>query len=263
MKLAAQEDVVSFNAMRRGFAVLALAIGLLCLAHATILALPFDEEGLVQTLRAQPFWMWLVDAPITWGSLLGSYLIWVACSETPWRRWAGLLVLMNAVDAALWTISRSDELGLPWSALGQRHHWSIFLVAAGLGWCELTILAGLALKLLVDAGLTKAPVPPGKPHSAVPGVASIGLVVWALFVVTQTDWTTWLPRPLLGPAYPLLLLSSAALYTLASFLVTVQCLTVSRYCRKQAQVVARSGELGEDLISLPSETKGPDHPERS
>jgi hypothetical protein len=91
--------------------------------------------------RHHPWYPWLVGAPITWGSLVGSYLLWGRWSEPSWQRRAGLLVLMNGFDLLTWFLHNAEALGLPSDPQLQRllteHAWfltSLTRALAGPSW---------------------------------------------------------------------------------------------------------------------------------
>src|SRR4051794_13623385 len=182
MDLEREELRRRYQLCRAGFALNAVGLGLLCLNSAFNLAflLTFEREILV--LLRSPIWDWLVGAPITWTTLIGSYLLWGRSADPAWQRRAGLLVLMNFVDILLWTLEHGGTLGLRLGGIG--HDWFRPPLGRGLGWFEFLLFARLA----TDMGSVL-----GKPKEPEAGVtaralATIGLIFWIVSFLTQTHW---------------------------------------------------------------------------
>lgn len=246
------DDHTWARTLQWGFGFSAVAIGLLCLAAGTTVAMFFGGGQAIVELRQHRLWFVLVDTPITWLSLAGSYLIWSGRTGAPWRRWAGLLVLMNATDAGLWTVSRAQELGLPWKDLDQRLGWTITLITQGLGWFELLMLSGLAIAFIPEVQRDSAAG--RQATSPLRGFVSVGMMVWGVMVATQTNWRVWPPVRLPGPAFLPLVLFTAILLCAVAFQTTTLCLAASRHCRLLALREPPADREG-DLLRSRSETE--------
>lgn len=236
---------------RVGFGLIALALGLLCVVEVSLLAYLFGAQHQVQALHDHPAWLWLVDAPITWGSLVGSYLLWALWNQPSWRRRAGLLLIMNAIDAGMWTVVHAEELGL--GPEPRELSWTFFLMASGLGWCELLLAASLAAEIAAQLGNSEA-VDSGRNAYS---VAIIGLILWAITALSQTDWGAWPLRLRPTAEYPILLLLMTVLLILLTFLVTVLCLTAARLSGRYLREQARR-EVDDELLKSRSETEADD-----
>lgn len=238
-----------YRLCRAGFALIALALALLCVAKISLLAMLFGARREMQVLHDHPAWFWLVDAPITWGSLLGSYLLWGRWSEPSWQRKAGLLVLMNGLDAVMWSIDHAERFGLQVTNLDLG--WTFFVVANALGWFELILASSLASSVAFHLGARES----AEAGNASYTIGLIGAIVWGVLMITQTNWQTWPPGPDPSAEFLILLLVSTVLAILLTFQVTVQSLTASRLCAAHLRTLSAL-ESGDDLLRSRSETDG-------
>ncbi len=117
MDLERERQRQTYQLCRLGFAILSLALLLACFSSLLYLTPFFVGRGPVVWFRQMSWSRW-IDAPIVWGSLVGTYLLWGRWSEPGWQRRAGLLVLMGLVDAVLWFLEHGADLGLRLSEVG-------------------------------------------------------------------------------------------------------------------------------------------------
>src|SRR5262245_27385964 len=95
-----------------GFGLIGLALGLLSMDAALDFAWLLSWHPGLRALMGNPTWSWLVGTPITFASLIGSYLLWGRWTEPRWQRRAGLLLLMNTGDVGLWMTQHARDFGL-------------------------------------------------------------------------------------------------------------------------------------------------------
>ncbi|MBX6312894.1 MAG: hypothetical protein IRY99_08275 [Isosphaeraceae bacterium] len=221
-----EDPTPRYRLCQAGFGLIALAIGLLCADAALDLAWLFTGHRGILALTHDRLWTWLVGAPITWGSLIGSYLLWGRWSEPRWQRRAGLLVLMNTIDLVLWFLNHGDELGL-W--IGEvPHRWLRGNLAMGLGWAELGLMAGLAADVSDHLGKGPETIAGG---TVAKSFAGVGAAIWALWFLGMTDWGRWpLGHRWLTPPLYLLLVGSTLVLTLTTFQVAALSILASRHC---------------------------------
>ena len=102
----------TYQVCRLGFGLLAVALGLACItAILPLLARFFQGELAVLIIRIEfSSWYEWIDVPITFGSLLGTALLWGRWDHVSWQRRAGLLLAMTLVDGAL----GSSNTAPPW-----------------------------------------------------------------------------------------------------------------------------------------------------
>jgi hypothetical protein len=189
MEQEREQQRQTYRICRLGFAI--LSVGLLLASLETLLALSrlfFPHPVLARIVNA-PWFQW-VGAPIVWGTLVGFYLLWGRWSDPGWQRRAGLLVLMGVVDAVLWLLDHSDDLGLRLSEVG--HEWFRHELGMALGWAEFALMAALACEMMAHLGIEQA----REAGKATRSLAATGAAVWFLSFVNQTDWTHQNPWPL-------------------------------------------------------------------
>src|SRR5579864_2994688 len=104
MDLEREELRHNYRLCRAGFALIALGLTLLSLDSGCLLAGFLMRSRDLWSLRLTTWWDWLVGAPITWCTLVGSYLLLGRSSDPVWQRRAGLLVIMNGIDMIVWTL---------------------------------------------------------------------------------------------------------------------------------------------------------------
>jgi hypothetical protein len=236
-----------------GFGLIALSLGLLSFDLACWLATLFmPNPGLIGLMK-RPEWTWLVGAPITWAALIGSYLLWGRWTEPTWQRRAGLLVLMNGVDAVNWLLEHAHEFGLTGQAIG--HAWMREQIGRGLGWLELLLTAAMAADLSLHLGKADAPEAGRSARS----FAMIGFALWLFHVLVLTDWMSWPLRrhPMRGRDGLLFFLGNLFLLTVTSFQVTVLSILAARQCKRFVQELDRH-EWDNDLLRSRSEPEKDD-----
>jgi hypothetical protein len=230
-----------------GFSLLALGLGLLCVDAALEFAFFCSGSQAIAALKGNPLWHWLVGAPITGATALGSLLLWGRWAEPLWQRRAGLLMLMNGVDLVHWTLHNGDALGLRVGPVP--HAWLRGQLAQGMGWAELALAATLAADLSARLGQKNA-ADAARPAR---GLAVVGAIVWGLFFLQYTNWGRWplRHRAFITPETFLLLIGSTLLLALASFQVTILCLSASRHCSRAVRELDRAAEA-RDQFHFPS-----------
>lgn len=236
-----------YRMCQTGFVLIALALGLLCIDAMLDLATWFTGNQAIGMVLRDPLWTWLVGAPITWGSLLGSYLLLGRWNESDWRRRAGLLVLMNTVDAGFWIITHGDALGL---GLGPvPHPWARLHVGMAIGWAELLLIASLAADVSIRLGRARVI----EAVRAARSCALFGAMLWAIWFVTQTRWDHWpLVARKLNLEGVLLMLAAVLVLALTSFQVTILCILASRQCGRVIRDLNREDQ-DHDLLRSRSE----------
>ncbi len=222
---------------RTAFGLLAVGVGLLFLNAATFLAylVTFNQE--LGNLIQGPVWEWAVGSPITWATVLGTFLL-VGCWDDPsWRRRAAILVVMHLVDLVTWAFQHAEAFGFEEVDFG--HAWLLDQAVRGIGWAEFLLFIGLANDQVERLGQSSER-PMGQGARL---VAAVGLIYWAIVFIDQTNWKHAWPlvqRPIQPPKMYMTLLSSTLLVAIGSFQVTVICLAA---CRHTGQAL---GELAHD-----------------
>ena len=278
MDLAQEETFSRLRLCRIGLQLTALALGLLCLSDLIhidpFIAVQFGWRGLglfrfAQNLESQPVWYWGVGLTIPVTSLIGSFYFWGRWPEPSWQLRARALIVLNTIDMGSWLITNSHEMGL--TEFPFRHEWLVHLITLGAGWVELAITASLAEQIGRGLGEPRPDRtdPQGEPEEdgdagrsgSVMTLTTIGLMIWALMVFTQTQWTWPLAmRPPHNPRVPvnvtcwLMDIASIAIQLILTFQVTLMCLTVSRRC--QRYVAEKRAEIEQhDLLVSRSESE--------
>ena len=255
MDLESEELRRRYRIGRAGFGFIALGVGFLCLNASAYLAFFLSREMDILNLIESPLWNWLVGAPITGGTVLGTFLIFGCWPDSSWRRRAGALVVMHLIDVALWTLSNGEELGLDFGEIG--HEWFRSQLAEGMGWLEFLLFIGLANDLIGRSGHAKG-LQTGRGARL---VSSVGFAFWLVVFFDQTDWDRQWPLvrlPLNNAKAVLLLLGSTILLAIAAFQVTAVCLTACRYSRRALADLA-TDEDPDELLRSRSESSD-DHP---
>jgi hypothetical protein len=240
-----------YRVCRRGFALMALGLGLLCLSNVASLGFTFGMFPAYGHLRGLRAWTWGIDFPITAATFLGSLML-LRCWPVPsWNRRAGMLALMNAVDLGTWFLTRSDELGLGLASGILAHGWLIQLATLGLGWFELMLGASLAADVSAHLWNTHA----GAAGRGAQVTSLVGAVLWAVLVVTRTDWDRWPIVPRRDAEWALLMLLQTLLQALATFQLTALCLYASRQCHHYVREWDRR-DTSHELLKSRSESEG-------
>ena len=241
-----------YRLCRAGFGLMALALGLLCIDSACYLIDPFRRNPELQRILASGWWSWLVGAPITWGSLIGSYALWGRWKAPIWQRRAGLLVLLNFLDLISWAIHHSADLGL--KIAEPPHPWLRENLTIAFGWVELYLTAALATDLIVHLG-HRAP----EFSRAAASFAMVGLTLSVLFFVSHTAWDLGWPLRFRGgintPLGFLLWMGRNLVTAATSFLVTALCLVAAGRCGEYLAEIDRHANAEHDLLKSRSETE--------
>jgi len=240
----------TYQICRLGFGVLSAALVLasvttvLTFAHYCFLLI---GRGGLGWLLPRNVLNW-INAPIVWGSLVGTYLLWGRWSESGWQRRAGLLVSMGIVDVLLWFLDHGDELGLRLGQFG--HEWLRHALGQALGWAEFALIAGLACDLLAHLGIDHAP----EAGKATRSLAATGAVVWMLLFCIQTNWRGW---PLVShgfrtPETLLLFLGTEVIWMITMVQVTALTIAASRQASRAVVEMDREDQES-DLLQFRSE----------
>jgi hypothetical protein len=218
-----------YRLCRAGFSLLALGLGLLCLADTVLLLAIFRLAPDVAKARETPTWFWLVDAPIPWTTLIGSMLLIGQWKQPFWQGRAVLLTVLNGVDAATWTLSNADRLGIPPGVGLGSFGWAVYLMTLGFGWFELLLAASLAAAVCAHLGAEAAQ----RRHQTAQMLGAIGVSLWFIFALTQTNWAAWPPRGNFpDQAGRLLHLTAIVVRALTCFQIALLSLMASRQCRQ-------------------------------
>jgi hypothetical protein len=257
MDFEREEQRGRYRLCRVGFGLIALGLGLLLVNSALWLAFLLTSAHDILTLLKNPLWDWVVGAPITWTTLIGSYLLWGRSTDPSWQRRAALLVIMNGIDMINWAVRHGDALGLRLGPVG--HDWLRSQVSEGLGWAEFLLFTSMAVDMLEQLGKN----PSAETGAAARSLSTIGLVFWAIVFMTATDWTSGWPlehRQMGQDKWILILFGTSLLTTITSLQVAVLCGSAFLHC---GRVLAEMNQedLAEDLLRSRSETFA-DDPDR-
>jgi len=253
------EHTPKLRLCRAGFTLVAIGLALLCLSETLGVARLFIQDARLERLLLSPegkwAWKWLVGGPITWTTLLGAYLLWAGWSEAGWRRRAGMLLLMNAVDMLQWTIRHHEDLGLPLRGGVDRHEWLFHQVTQGLGWAEFWLFADLAARLSRHVGHE---IFAGRLSRARAIVAAGGLV-WAFQLAVMTDWHAPIwplhHRPVRTPPEVILLYLALPVLTIPATLNVIGLAAAARNrCAAALAAMVPDKDKGIDLLTSRSET---------
>ena len=250
-----------YRVCRAGFAMVSVGLSLLALSAAVTLARMFVPSPDLERMVADPLWRWVVGAPITWLTLIGSYLLWAGWTDQVWRRKAGLLLLMNSIDAVQWTLDHAEDLGLRVGAVG--HPWLRYQAGSLFNWVEFALAARLAFALTERLGGGDAALR----HKA-RMFCLAGMTLWAFGFLRLTDWLHPWPliprgRRLGGPIGLLMLLGMETLTLLALLNIIPLCVSACRACSRAAAEGPGEEEQGADLLRSRSETWEEENPWKS
>src|SRR4051794_22025222 len=93
-----------YRLCRAAFFLAALTMGLYGLgALCRVMAIMGQSAVLWKMLRSA-WWVWLIDAPVTFGSLVASLLLVGLWKDRTWRTRASLLALLNTIDLGYWFV---------------------------------------------------------------------------------------------------------------------------------------------------------------
>ncbi|WP_422926573.1 hypothetical protein [Singulisphaera sp. PoT] len=171
----------TYQLCRLGFGLLSLS---LILAAIPLVIFLIGMQFRIELFRwfFQSSFNRYLSVPITWGSLVGTYLLWGRWSEPSWQRRVGLLLFMNSMDCLLWFMDQGESLGLRLETVG--HEWLRSGLGEALGWAEFALIASLACDLLAHLGVNQAE-DAGK---ATRSLAATGAVIWMIYFIEQTSW---------------------------------------------------------------------------
>jgi hypothetical protein len=249
MDLDRETQRQTYQLCRLGFAILSAALALACLSSFVQLAIPFvGARSILLTILNSQWYHW-IDAPIVWGSLIGTYLLWGRWNNVGWQRRAGLLVVMSVVDLILWFLDHGEALGLRLGEVG--HEWFRSHLGQALGWAEFALMASLSGDMLAHLGVEQAPVAGKSTRS----LAATGAIVWLLLFCQQTDWSKGWPlegQRILTLETLLLELGQTMIWTIT--LIQVTALTIAA-ARQSSRVLAEMDveDQKDELFCSPSD----------
>lgn len=239
-----------YQLCRVGFGICAVVLILQGGNLACLLAAVFGDIPRLAALMQEPRWHWIIGTPITWGAVIGSYLLWGRWTEPSWQRRAGLLLLMNLIDGGLWVVEHGADLGLRQGDL--RHTWLVDQIGSGQQWFELMLLASLATDLATRLGKAEA----AETGRIARSLATAGAVLWVIVLVTTTDWARGWPFHVRPLTLETLLLRCAGVFVLilTDFQVIILCVLAARQSGVHLRALAKA-DLGHDLLRSRSETE--------
>lgn len=271
----------AYQLSRIGFGLIAASLLLVCIEAGLFMLVIFFGVPWARALLTNPSWEIALSTAITWGSVVGMYLLWGRWQHPSWRKRTGLLVVFGAIDLLLWLARHANEMGLGADSFG--HEWLRQNVGMGFGWFEFGIMATLAFDMATHSRAVpyKPPRPeeeewgfgheqeatgyalePGRVRpSQAPGprpswhMALVGGAFWALTFVYGTNWQAGWPltkRVLPIEQELLMALFTQVLWAAAAWWVTL--LSYAAYRRCGALVDALRSDRGErDLVWTRSE----------
>jgi hypothetical protein len=237
----------TYQLCRLGFGVTAFALAVACVS--TFLFLPglFGGPPFLPWLVQGPFWRWS-DAPVVWGSLIGTYLLWGRWNDPGWQRRAGLLLVMGLVDLILWGFDHGDDLGLRLADIG--HPWLRDHLGQALGWAEFALISGLACDVMVHLGVEQA----AETGRATRSLAASGASVWMVLFLLRTDWKHWPLIPRRGLSFQAILLELGwrMIWTVTLIQVTALTIAATKQCSAVLAEMALEDQQS-DVFKSPSE----------
>jgi hypothetical protein len=246
MEQTRDQERLTYQISRLGFGVMAGALILACLSTMLSLHRQFGGRPFIPWLQNSAFWAW-IDAPIVWGSLVGSYLLWGRWNNTSWQRRSGLLVVMGTVDAVLWLIEHGQELGLITDDVG--HLWLRHSLGQALGWAEFALIASLSCELMVHLGVE----PAAETGKATRSLAATGAGVYMLLFWQRTDWQAGWPLGFrrLDINSMMLELGTTMIWTICLIQVTALTLAATRQCSTVLREMEREDALADPFAQAP------------
>lgn len=247
----------AYQFSRVGFGLIAASLLLVCLDAGLFIVFLFFRLQWILDLLKDPRWELWTSTAITWGSVVGMYLLWGRWQQPSWRKRTGLLVVFGGIDLLLWLASHGKDLGLTVDSFG--HEWLRQNTGMALGWFEFGIMATLAFDMATHAravpyipprpaeeqwGFGNEAEPagyalePGRLRAAQaprPGwhMALVGGAFWALTFAYRTNWQKGWPleaRPIPMGQQILLMLFTQLLWAAAAWWVTLLSFAASRRC---------------------------------
>jgi hypothetical protein len=178
-----------------------------------------------------PEWSWWVGSPITWCTVIASYLL-IGKLQTPkWNNRAVALAAMNTVDVGLWMIDHARDLGLGDSWARLVPPFSVFRFGlGGLQWLELILFATLCAQLGGRLGHSEMETTQQAARASGMG----GLILWGMTFAMLLHWAS-LPVGGIGlrrqMQWYMFYSMALVMQALTAFQTTVLCLTAVRRCR--------------------------------
>lgn len=202
-----------------------------------VLGILGGSEELLRLIRS-PLWDWLVGVPITFGSLLASYLLLGRWSEPKWRTQTMLLAAMNTIDVGYWCVEHADELGLAIRRGAPGDDGLGFVFGLVIGFLELRLFATLAAEVSTNLGHLESL---GIARAA-RVAAGIGLALWLIVVMHQLDWRGKFPPRFLrwrDLEIFLIFLGSLTARSVSAFFVTIACAQACVHCSRELEAIAK------------------------
>jgi len=258
MELERDQERKTYRLCQMGFGFLSAALLVACLTQLVTLPVFFHRGHGLAWLRNSAVWHW-ADTPIVFGCLIGWYLLLGCWKTRAWQRTTGLLVVMGIVDAVLWLMDHSGDLGLRTGDLG--HTWFRYCLGHALGWAELALVAGLASEVLVHLGIQQA-VETGRTTRT---LAASGTTVWMLHFFIRTDWQAGWPllvRPGLRDEAFLLYVASILIWTVVLLQVTALTIAATRQSTLVLREMEKEERANDPLRSASEPDFGPNSDER-
>jgi len=235
---------------RFGFSMIGLALVVASLSTIGQMILFF--RGIRMPLGAIlgiPQWELIEGGAIVWISLFGVVLLCGRWPDESWSRRSGLLLLMCLVDAVLWLLDHSTDLGL--SDLKVEHEWLRDAMGRALGWSEFALIASLAGDSAAHHGQPQA----ADFAKAVRSLATTGAMVWFMYFYFRTNWNPPLwplrERPL-DPNSFMLFLGWMVLVAVLLVQTTGLTLLAGRSCGRALREIAAE-ERASDILPSRSE----------
>ncbi len=165
-----------YRTARAGFVLSGLGLSMLALDMSCELLAIFGRNLNLWHLRFTPIWHWVVAAPLTWGTFLGSLLLLGRFDDSGWKRRSVLLFLMNTFDLVVWCLDNAEVLGLH---SGPPFKANPMLQVAGpfMNLIELLLFAGLARDVCTHLGRSDAIAPYLATRAAVGIATSLQIIV--------------------------------------------------------------------------------------
>lgn len=139
----------SYWITRAAFALLMASLLIVVFEMTVVLAMYLTGSRALFRLMSDPNWSWFVGTPITFGSVIGMYMLWGRWSNPGWKRRAGILAVLGVADVALWVLDHHEALGLGHGEVG--HDWLRSQFGQLSGWIEFWLIASLAVLILRHA----------------------------------------------------------------------------------------------------------------
>jgi hypothetical protein len=240
----------TYQLCRLAFMILAAALVLACFSSLVDMFGRF-EPGLRTWIGGAVWFQWL-DTPIVWGCLIGVTLLWGRWDHASWQRRAGLLLVMNLVDLALWFMSRGEAMGARVGEFG--HLWLRDSMGQALGWGEFALLSSLSCDYLTHLGVGHA----RDSDKSTRSMAATGAMIWLLLFCQITQWNAgWPLQPRAIRNLEEVLLSHGSSLIWAITLIQVTALVISAV-RQSTEVLEQMDREDQDHDLLRSRSESPE-----